>query len=176
MNRKSTKWNVITGPPGSGKTSTLQYLALAGFPVYPEVSRVLMNLNKSKGKAISELISNENEFELSILKYKSHLESNLKPAATIYLDRGVIDSEAFINYHSLKVSIQPYLKYRYNKIFYLEPLNLYKKEEFRLQDAVEAAQVGEHIKYYYNMYNYSLIFVKPDSIQNRVNFILNSSL
>ena len=76
MNRnvEQTNWYIITGGPSTGKSKTIDHLAYLGYFIRPEVARILIDDELSKGKTIEEIRGDEKGFEHKILKIKIETE------------------------------------------------------------------------------------------------------
>ena len=59
---EKTNWYVITGGPSTGKSKTIDYLAYLGYLIRPEVARILIDDELSKGKTLEEIREDEINF------------------------------------------------------------------------------------------------------------------
>ena len=53
-----TSWHVITGAPGSGKTTLIDQLADNGFQTVPEMARQYFEKEMARGRTIDEIREN----------------------------------------------------------------------------------------------------------------------
>jgi len=83
--RIETNWYVITGGPSSGKTKIIEYLAFLGYSVIPEAARILIDVEKSRGKSVEEIRSNEAEFQKKVLEMKIEIENRISPERITFL-------------------------------------------------------------------------------------------
>ena len=95
-NVEKTNWYIITGGPSTGKSKTIDYLAFLGYLIRPEVARILIDDELSKGKTIKEIRGDEKSFEHKILKIKIETEEAAPKNDLIFWERGLPDSLVYI--------------------------------------------------------------------------------
>jgi len=163
---------VISGGPGTGKTTTINALKTEGFRVLEEAARKVAE-EKFPGKNIKEI--NPKLFQEEIFKKQRKQLSKIKNEdGIIFSDRGLGDTLA---YYRLRVGEIPkeMLKYtrkfRYSGIFILEPLPFYAKDGLRQEDKEEAELVHKEIIKTYEELGYKPIFVPAMSVDERIRFI-----
>lgn len=171
----STKWNVITGGPSSGKTTTVNQLKKLGFSSSPEAARTLIDIGISSGLTVQEIRRNEEHLNQSILCVQMAIENVLLPDKVCFHDRGIPDSLAYIRLSGGDESIARKFaaKRKYNKIFLLELL-AFKKDYARTEDPSKAKHIEELIYKTYKELNYHVIRVPILPIEERIYFILDS--
>ncbi len=172
-----TNWYVLTGGPCSGKSQTLEYLAYLGYFTFPEVARVLINMELAKGKKIKEIREDEKEFQNKVLPMKIKLENRLDPKQTIFFDRGLPDSIAYLKKENLNVDkvIRESKKRKYKKVFFLEQFPLKVKEDYaRTENKQTAEIISKLIFEAYTNLGYKLIRVPVmKTIEAKAKFILD---
>ena len=171
----STNWNVITGGPSSGKTTIVNQLKKLGFSSTPEAARVLIDIGINNGLTIQEIRRDEEQFNQSILCIQMAMENILVPDHVCFHDRGTPDSLAYIRLSGGDESIARKfaMKRKYNKIFLLELLP-FKKDYARTEDSDKAKQIEQMIYETYEELNYEVILVPVSTIEERMDFILDS--
>lgn len=167
---------VITGGPGSGKTSICEYLKEKSYQTYPENARRLIK------EGIRPPIAITNSAQLSsfgdkVLKnrisdYKDSLKYEL-----CFFDRGIPDGLAFsyfMNKQADQTLINAIDNYRYDQIFILTPWReIYCQDSVRKESYEIAYQIYSFCLKAYNDSGYRLIEVPQLSVAERATFILN---
>ncbi len=171
----STKWNVITGGPSSGKTATVNQLKKIGFSSTPEAARTLIDIGISSGLTVQEIRRNEEHLNQSILCVQMAIENVLLPDKVCFHDRGIPDSLAYIRLYGGDESIARKFaaKRKYHKIFLLELLP-FQKDYARTEDSGKAKHIEQLIYKTYTELNYHVIRVPILTIEERAYFILDS--
>jgi predicted ATPase len=171
---KESKWYVITGAPGSGKTTIISQLSKMGYHTVFEAARILIDEEISKGKKLEVIRKDEIEFQKKVFEMKMEIESKLPKDKIVFLDRGLPDTIAY--YQLYKANIQEILKAcqekRYKKIFFLEPLS-FEKDYARIEDEKRAKKLSELLKKAYLDLGYEVIIVPKMSVEERTKFILS---
>jgi predicted ATPase len=173
-----TKQNfyVISGGPGGGKTSLLNFLASKGYAYVPETAREIIRQRLSKGLPprpdpaafAQELFSRD--FENYI--------SNSEKTSLLFFDRSFIDSAGLLqnadaNAHEKIKST--HLTNRYNqKVFITPPWEeIYHNDSERDQTFEESIEVYDMVCKWYAVNHYELIILPKDTIEKRAGFILD---
>lgn len=168
---------ILTGGPGSGKTSVLEALKNCGYVVVPEVARSIIKEQQSFGGeathagnriAFCNLMLNQ-----SVTDYKNHL---IVPQ-TVFFDRGIPDlygyAKRFCN--GITEEIEQATKlYRYNPTVFLFPPwpEIYNEDTERKQDFNEAMDTYQVVKEAYKVCGYQIIEIPKTTINERVEYIL----
>ena len=162
---------VITGGPGSGKTSLIDELKLKGYHCYEEVSRQLIQRME-----ISTSFKDLN-FEDEVFKLRKNDFLDASKDLQFY-DRSMIDNLAYLTKNKLEVSEKmdndcKQHKY-FTKVFILPPWNdIYETDNERVEDYEEAVEIHNYLIEAYTNYNYYLIEVPKTTVEERIDFILN---
>lgn len=174
----STKKIVITGGPGTGKSTLINELIDRGHSCMEEISRQIILEAKEDG--IDQLFLT-NPLLFSELLLKGRQQQFLKAdmfSEIVFFDRGLPDVLAYMDYigdsypqnfvNTCKDSV-------YDIVFILKPHEaIYKKDNERYENFEQALDIHKHLLNTYQYYNYNLIDVPFDTVENRIDFILNT--
>lgn len=162
---------VITGGPGSGKTTIVDELKRQSFICFEEVSRdIISNMNITtvhKDIPFEEHIFNIRKQDF----HKAHNDLQ-------FYDRSMLDTLAYMqaNNHAIpKYMISDCEDHRYfSSVFILPPWNdIYTVDRERLESFEEAKTIYHELTQVYSQFNYSLIEVPKLSPLLRTKFILS---
>jgi predicted ATPase len=171
-----TNWYVITGGPGSGKTTTVNMLKDMGYKTTIEHARHYIDTMRVKGKTVEEIRKNQIEFQSGILDMQIEEELSHATNEIIFLDRAIPDARAY--YRFLNIPEDPKLKHalenaRYKKIFILDPLPLVN-DYARTEDTAAQKKIHELITGVYESLGFPVVHVPVLPPGKRVNFILKN--
>ena len=169
---------VITGGPGSGKTTLIEALAAAGVATSPEVGRAIIREEiASGGTALpwaDELAFAE---RMVVREIAAHAEA-LASGGTVVLDRGVPDVAGFLRVSGL--SVPPHIDAaartcRYNRHVFIAPYwdAIYTGDAERKQTPAVAAATQRIMAETYRDYGYELIELPLVSVVERVTFVMD---
>lgn len=180
----STKRIVITGGPSTGKTSLINALEKSGYFCFPEVIRLMTLEAKEKGKLSSlttnpiASISDPMAFNQKIITARL---AQFQEAATmgipfVFYDRGIPDVLAYMDYFEQEYGqdfSDKAMNNKYDTVFLL-PIwkEIYISDNGRFESYVEALQIHKQLHITYTYLGYKVIEVPPDSIKNRIEFVL----
>lgn len=170
---------VITGGPGTGKTTIIDGLIEQGYSCFPEISRQITLEAKKQG--IEQLFLEKPLLfsELLLEGRKKQFENAKQDAADfVFLDRGIPDILAYMHYIGDSYPSffdQACKDHAYTKVFVLPPWQeIYVSDEARYENYEQAKLIFEHLKETYQTYGYNLIEVPKGTLEERILFILNS--
>lgn len=169
---------VITGGPGTGKTTIIEELIDNGHTCYPEISRqVTLDARKN---GIDQLFLEQPLLFSELLldgRKKQYEEALNEETQMLFLDRGIPDVLAYMHYigdsypsffdEACKIN-------KYSKVFLLPPWEaIYVSDEARYENFDQAKLIYKHLLETYKKYGYEVIEVPIGKVQERVAFILN---
>ena len=167
---------VLTGGPGSGKTSLARALAADGFRTAPEAGRAIIQAQAAiQGPGLPA--TDPLLFAELMLSWdmRSHHEMQAVTAPVIF-DRGIPDSLGYLALSG--VDEPPHMRraaelYRYNRrVFALPPWpEIYANDVDRRQSIAEAERTFENVARAYVSLGYELIEVPKTDIARRVDFL-----
>ena len=165
-----TKKYILTGGPGSGKSSILLELEARGEHIIREASEDVIKRYQSRGiKKPWE----KPDFQKEILKLQIQRESRIdKNIERVFVDRGIPDGLAYA-----KQGTDTYAEIRgeirhYDGIFLIENLGQTETNEIRREDQEEALELELKLKEIYLSEGYSIMKIPVDSVEDRANLIL----
>jgi len=169
---------VISGGPGSGKTTVLGALASLGFGHAPEVARqIIQEQVETGGKALpwgDRQAYTELMLQRSIDSYREHT-----PALTpMFSDRGIPDTLSYARLIRLQDTAHiadACQHFRYARIVFLAPPweEIYTTDGERKQSFPEAVQTYELISEVYQECGYELVALPTLTPHARAQFILD---
>ncbi|WP_424989320.1 AAA family ATPase [Flagellimonas sp.] len=173
---------VITGGPGTGKTTLLEELRQRGFKVVPETVHQLIKAQQAiDGDALSGK-NRKRYMELMFQAYMEHFEKAIKDhndKDVVFFDHSFLDA---LCYAALEgVPIDQEMKtlaetHRYHpQVFILPPWkDIYHRDAQCTQDWNEAVFTYNKMIQTYRSYRYDLIEVPRIPVKERADFVLES--
>ncbi|RMA64591.1 AAA family ATPase [Ulvibacter antarcticus] len=172
-----TKRIVITGGPGSGKTTLIHHLENKGYNCIHEISRDVIREAQQEG--IEQLfLTNPLLFSQKLLegRYKQFMSASENQKGLLFFDRGMPDVTAYMDYigsHYPKNFSETCQTNRYDTIFLLPPWkSIYKQDNERYESYEEAEKVYDFLLKGYRNYNYEVIEVPTGPVQDRCEYIV----
>lgn len=170
---------VITGGPGTGKSTLIKALQKLNYKCLDEISRAVIQEAQKQG--ISQLFL-EQPLYFSELLLKGRLEQFTKADSIdnspVFFDRGIPDVIAYLDYlgHTYPDTFSTTAtQNRYTIAFILEPWEaIYTTDNERYESFEQAQRIHKHIVNTYANYQYTPISVPFGTVQTRVDFILNT--
>ena len=172
--RRETNWYVVTGGPGSGKTTTVNILRDRGYSTTIEGARHYIDTLRSKGHDPASARLHQEAFQMEVLKLQIEQESSLDPSQVVFLDRAVPDALAYFRYLYLplnKTLTDALANASYRKVFFLECLPLVN-DYARLEDEVQQRRIRDLLHEVYHSLPFPLVHVPVLPSEERADFII----
>lgn len=169
---------MITGAPGTGKSTVIRELSQRNFECMPEISREV-TLNARKSGTDQLFLTNPLLFSELLLegRVNQYIEGELKNCDLLFFDRGIPDIPAYMDYVNMdypSIFIEKSNFYRYNYIFLMPPWEeIYISDNERYENFDQAITIHDHLKNIYQSLNYKIIEVPFGSVNDRTNFIID---
>jgi predicted ATPase len=168
---------VLTGGPGSGKTTLIEALAAAGVATSPEVGRAVIREQLAIGGDALPWADQRAFAELMVVRDVAAQEAALASGGVTVLDRGVPDVVGFLRVSGL--SVPPHIdaaarRCRYNSRVFIAPYwdEIFTGDAERKQTPEEArATFGVMVETYCG-YGYDLVELPRVPVAERVSFIV----
>lgn len=175
----NTKKILITGGPGTGKSTLINEIIKRGFPCMEEISRQIIIEAQEKG--IDQLfLTNPLLFSEMLLKgrAKQFKDAEKLKNDVIFFDRGIPDVLAYMDYIGDAYPpgfIESCKNATYDAVFILKPWEaIYTSDNERYETFEQAQDIHNHLVKTYQNYQYNLIDIPFDTVENRTNFILKT--
>ena len=169
-----TKTYILTGGPGTGKSSLILALEQRGEYTIREAAEDHIKLRQANG--IKEPWT-EPDFQDLILDLQLKREKRI-PAGTerAFIDRGLPDGLAYAKEGTATYEriFSESRNKNYTTIFLVETLGTTEKTETRRENHEEATKLGNKLEKIYTQLGYKPIRIKTGTLQERLEEILNN--
>jgi len=175
---------VITGGPGTGKTSIVQKLEASGFFCFHEIIRSMTLEAKKEGNP-EHFISNPLAFVSDPMLFNQKIlrgrvqqfnRASEMSQSMVFFDRGIPDVLAYMNYFDQKYEAyfeKTCLDHQYDEVLLLPPWeDIYVSDNERLESFEEASDIHEHLKEVYQSFGYNPISIPKGTVKERTSYIL----
>jgi predicted ATPase len=173
----ANRFFILTGGPGSGKSSLIDDLARLGYARTVEAGRaIIQDQVDIGGKALpwaDRALFAELMLSWEMRSYRMAQECS----GTVFFDRGVPDVMAYLRLVNLPVPahvIKAASESRYNRSVFIAPpwKEIFHPDGERKQDFDEAVRTYESLAFTYKELGYELVELPCVSIDERVQFVL----
>lgn len=170
---------ILTGGPGTGKTTIISTLKKRGYTCFPEISREII-LEAQKTRNIDQLfLTHPDEFNEKLLagRIQQFNDCSQQDTQHVFIDRALPDIVAYNDYIDVASSnkvLQAVNEYRYDFVFVFPPWDsIYKNDNERYESFEEAQKIHESLKTTYTKLGYEVCEVPIGNVVDRANYILN---
>jgi len=177
---------VITGAPGTGKTSVIHKLEASSFYCFHEVIRTMTQKakenNSNTGIVSNPIVSvaDPYAFNTTILNARigQYRDAISQKDDLLFYDRGIPDVLAYMDYFKQSYEdnfINECKKHVYDQVFILPPWEaIYVSDQERYESFEQAKEIHKHLLNIYSGLGYTCIEVPLDTIVKRTDFILKN--
>ena len=171
---------VIAGASSTGKTSLINELMKRGYACKEETSRKMIREGKKKGIGhffLTHPISfSEQLLTQRIFDFKNAEESN---EGVIFFDRGLPEVVGYLEYIGETLPnefVQKCKMHQYNNPIFVTPVwkEIHRTDDERYESYEEAKKIDRFLRKAYLDFNYTLIDIPLTSVEERVQFILET--
>jgi predicted ATPase len=177
--QKNQQKIVLIGGPGTGKSTVLNKLKEKGFFCFDEVSREV--ILKAQKKGIDQLFLTEPLLFSEMLlegREEQYLNAEKRKENIIFLDRGIPDVHAYMNYFKTaypSLFLEKSKHYKYDLIFHFSPWEeIYITDNERYESFKESMKIDKFLIEAYSELEYKIVNVPFGTVDERTDFIINS--
>tara|TARA_R110000823_G_scaffold315370_1_gene447185 strand:- start:75214 stop:75750 length:537 start_codon:yes stop_codon:yes gene_type:complete len=174
-----TKRIVITGGPGTGKTTLIDELEKRGYTCLHEVSREITK--KAQEEGVEQLfLTDPILFSQRLLdgRLAQFIEAKAYQKEYLFYDRGLPDVTAYMDYFKTEYPesfTNSCLDNQYDTVFLLPPWKkIYKQDNERYENFEEAKKIHTALLKGYENYGYDVQLVPVGTVEERITYILDN--
>ncbi len=177
---------VITGAPGTGKTSIVNELEKTGLHCFHEIIRDMTSKAKKEGGS-NNMVSNPLVFVDDSLQFNkdllygraAHFQQAVISKTDVHIfDRGIPDVLAYMDFFDQSYGrefISTCENHRYDMIFIAPPWKeIYISDNERLETFEEAQSIHDALMHTYTRFGYDPILIPKKTVPERVSFVLET--
>nr|WP_155096255.1 AAA family ATPase [Paracoccus aestuariivivens] len=170
---------IVTGGPGSGKTSLIEALARRGLRTMPEAGRAIIQDQVAIGGTALPWANRAMFAEVMLCwELRSHREASAL-SDVVVMDRGIPDVMGYLTLCGLPVPrhiVEASRMRRYNTCVFLAPYweRIFTNDAERKQDRAEAKATGKVMAETYRALGYRIVDLPLTDIAARADFVTAS--
>jgi len=171
---------VITGGPGTGKSTVINELEKRNFTCMHEISREVTLMARKNG--IEQLFLKDSLLFSKLLlegRVQQFKKTKNSKADLIFFDRGIADVYAYLNYLGVNypsIFVDACVTNKYgNPIFLMPPWKeIYSTDNERYESFEQSLAIYNHLEVAYKNLGYTIVEVPFGTAKKRADFILNT--
>ena len=170
---------VLTGAPGTGKSTIIDELEKRGYTCMHEISRDV-TIEAQKNGTEQLFLTEPLLFSDMLLKgrLEQYKKADDKGGEWVFFDRGIPDVFGYLNYIGMEYPdryIQVSRVNKYDFIFLMPPWeDIYIQDNERYESFEQALAIHNHLMRAYKSLNYNVIQVPIGPVAKRTDYILNA--
>jgi len=169
---------IISGGPGSGKTTVLQELERLGYSCVPEVARAIIQEQMQSGGTAVPWADRETYTQLMLERSIQSFLGHTPALTPTFSDRGIPDTLCYmrlVGLTGLETIRTVCERYRYARIVFLAPpwQEIYTTDTERKQDFAEAVRTFGLMREVYEELRYQVVELPKLPSISRARFILS---
>lgn len=172
---KTTQRVIITGGPGTGKSSIIGELEKMGYPCFTEVSRAVIKEEMAKGTNLVPWRDLPG-FSDKVFKGQTRQYHEAQEGKINFYDRGMVDVIAYLRKdHEPTDGLDALVEhYPYHHMIFLTPPwhEIYSTDEERKEALEDMEQIHHSLMDTYRSFGYEVVEVPRVALDERVAFIL----
>ena len=165
---------LLTGGPGTGKSSIILALESQGEYTIREAAEDVIKLRQSQGHPEPWM---DSSFQKGILELQIQRESRIpKEAERVFMDRGLADGLAYSEPGTeiYKQILEAVTATKYDRVYLVENLGFTEKTDVRKENQEEAIQLGNKLREVYKELGYNPITIPVAPVDERVIKVLEN--
>jgi predicted ATPase len=179
VDKEAERFLVVTGGPGSGKSTLIERLARAGFGRSVEAGRGIIQDQVAIGGRALPWIDPALFADMMLAWEMRSYRMAQEQTGRTFFDRGVPDVAGYLRL--MKLPIPTYLQkaietFPYNSRVFIAPPweQIFQPDRERKQDFAEAVRTYESLVTTYTAYGYELVELPRASVEERARLVLQS--
>lgn len=173
---RSTSWVLITGAPGSGKTTITDCMATAGWRTIEDPGRAEFEYQLQKGVPPNIVRRDYRRFQHLVLKRTLSVINLISDTEQVLFDYGIAESLAFMKISGIPwddAIVQAAARLHFRQVFLLDvvPLSLDTDDIIRVESEQSRNALRDLFQELYQILGHSPIQVPLMSVKERLDFI-----